>query len=262
MLILHSVSVFSFQGGGKPLYTGYGFARAEKAGFAAPAPWKESMNASVFTALKPLVLASGSPRRQEFLRGLGLDFTVAAPTAPEPLPAPQEAPQAFALRAARAKAAEVAPLYPAAAVIAADTVVALEGEIMGKPASEDEAAAMLRRLAGRGHVVCTGCCLRLPEGREEAFCATSKVIMRAWPDAALRAYAAGGEPADKAGAYAIQGQGAFLVEQISGSWTNIVGLPLAELLDVLLAHGVVAPALGGLGTGGTARGGRREPAEL
>lgn len=203
------------------------------------------MNGPVFIALLPLVLASGSPRRQDFLRGLGLNFTVVAPVAPEPLPGPQETPQAFALRTARAKAAEVAPLYPAAVVIAADTVVALEDEIMGKPASEDEAVAMLRRLGGLGHVVCTGCCVRLPQGREEAFCATSQVTMRAWPEAALRAYAAGGEPADKAGAYAIQGQGAFLVERISGSWTNIVGLPLAELLDVLLAHGVITPASGG-----------------
>ena len=253
---------FLFKAAGN-LYTPDTVSRVpKKRNLPAPAPWKEPMNVSVFTALKPLVLASGSPRRQEFLRGLGLAFTVAAPTAPEPLPTPRETPQAFALRAARAKAAEVAPLYPAAAVIAADTVVALEDEIMGKPASEDEAVAMLRRLAGRGHVVCTGCCLRLPEGREEAFCATSEVIMRAWPDAALRAYAAGGEPADKAGAYAIQGQGAFLVEQISGSWTNIVGLPLAELLDVLLVHGVIAPAIDGLGSGGTACDGRCESVEL
>ena len=200
------------------------------------------MSMPVFVAVQPIVLASGSPRRQEFLRGLGLEFTAVVTETPEPLPESGETPQAFALRAAKAKAAEVAPLYPAAAVIAADTVVALEDEIMGKPVDEDDAVAMLLSLAGREHVVCTGCCLHLSGGEEEAFCGTSKVTMRTWPEAALRAYAAGGEPMDKAGAYAIQGQGAFLVERISGSWTNIVGLPLDELLDVLLRYRVIRPA--------------------
>ncbi len=203
---------------------------------------EQSMNAPIFAAAFPIVLASGSPRRQEFMRNLGLAFSVARPVVAEPLPGEDEEPRGFALRVARAKAAEVAPFYPAAAVIAADTVVALDGEIMGKPASETEAVGMLRRLAGRRHVVYTGCCLRLPGGREEIFCGASQVLMHAWPEAALRAYAAGGEPEDKAGAYAVQGQGAFLVESISGSWTNIVGLPLVELLDALLAHGVIKPA--------------------
>ena len=200
------------------------------------------MSMPVFVAVQPIVLASGSPRRQEFLRGLGLEFTAVVTETPEPLPEANETPQAFALRAAVAKAAEVAPLYPAAAIIAADTVVALDNEIMGKPVDERDAVAMLQRLAGREHVVCTGCCVHLPGGGEEAFCGASKVTMRAWPAAALRAYAAGGEPMDKAGAYAVQGQGAFLVERISGSWTNIVGLPLDELLDVLLRYGVIRPA--------------------
>lgn len=198
----------------------------------------------IFIAARPIVLASASPRRQEFLRGLGLTFTVVRPVAPEPLPERDETPQDFALRVARVKAAGIAPLHPAAAVIAADTVVALGQEMMGKPESEDEAVAMLKGLAGRTHVVCTGCCLHLPDGREEAFCATSEVTMHAWPEAALRAYAAGGEPDDKAGAYAIQGQGTFLVKSISGSWTNIVGLPLTELLEALLRHGVIGPARG------------------
>lgn len=200
------------------------------------------MSMPVFVAVQPIVLASGSPRRQEFLRALGLEFTAVVTETSEPLPEAGETPQAFALRAARVKAVEVAPLYPAATVIAADTVVALAGEIMGKPEDERDAVAMLRRLAGREHVVCTGCCVHLPDGGEEAFCGTSKVTMRDWPEAALRAYVAGGEPLDKAGAYAVQGQGAFLVERISGSWTNIVGLPLDELLNVLLKYGVISPA--------------------
>lgn len=200
------------------------------------------MNTPVFMAEQPIVLASGSPRRREFMHDLGLRFTLARPVAPEPFPEPGETPQAFAMRVACAKADEVAALYPQAVVIAADTVVALDDEFMGKPASEDEAVAMLLRLGGRTHVVCTGCCVRLPKGREEVFCGTSEVTMHAWPKAALRAYAAGGESMDKAGAYAVQGQGAFLIERISGSWTNVVGLPLVELLQVLLTHGVVRPA--------------------
>lgn len=203
------------------------------------------MSESVFIATQPIVLASGSPRRQEFMRDLGLAFTVSRPAAPEPLPEQDEEPRGFAMRVARAKAAEVAPLYPAAAVIAADTVVALGREIMGKPTSEAEAVDMLKRLAGRTHVVYTGCCVYLPDGREEFFCGASQVTMHAWPEAALHAYVAGGEPEDKAGAYAVQGQGAFLVESISGSWTNIVGLPLGELLDVLLTAEIIRPAHAG-----------------
>lgn len=178
------------------------------------------------------------------MTSLGLPFTVARPEAPEPLPEAGETPQAFALRAARAKAAEVAPRYPGAALIAADTVVALDGEIMGKPETESDALGMLLRLAGRRHVVCTGCGLRLPGGGEASFCVTSEVEMKAWPESALRAYVAGGEPMDKAGAYAIQGQGSFLAERISGSFSNIVGLPLTELLSALLAHKVISPAGG------------------
>ena len=203
------------------------------------------MSNSIFVANFPIVLASGSPRRREFLASLGLPFTVARPEGPEPLPEAGETPQAFALRAARAKAAEVAPLYPGTALIAADTVVALGGELMGKPETEEDALGMLLRLAGARHVVCTGCALRLPGGGEESFCASSEVEMKAWPENALRAYVAGGEPMDKAGAYAIQGQGAFLAELISGSFSNIVGLPLTELLSALLAHEIISPAWGG-----------------
>lgn len=200
------------------------------------------MNSPIFITNLPLVLASGSPRRRKFLSSLGLSFSVVRPEEPEPLPTAGETPQAFALRVARAKAAEVAPHYPAAALIAADTVVSLAGENLGKPKSEAEAVNMLLKLAGKRHTVCTACCLRLPGGQEEAFCISSEVLMAAWSKNALRAYAAGGEPMDKAGAYAIQGQGAFLVESVNGSYSNIVGLPLTELLQALLAHNIISPA--------------------
>ncbi len=195
----------------------------------------------VFRTDSPIVLASGSPRRREFLAGLGLDFTVARPKRAEPMPTPGEAPDAFALRTARAKAEEVAPLYSTAAVIAADTVVALEQEILGKPADEREALSMLQKLCGQEHVVYSACCIRLPNGQEECFCPASAVLMRDWPLPVLRAYVASGESADKAGAYAMQGLGAFLIECINGSWTNIVGLPLPEVVEVLLRHKIISP---------------------
>ncbi len=235
--------VFSFQGGVKQLYTWSG--RRDVELDPRGCSLNKNMSYPIFTANSPLVLASGSPRRREFLTSLGLPFTVARPEGPEPLPEAGEAPQAFALRAARAKAAEAVPLYPVAALIAADTVVALGGELMGKPETESDALGMLLRVAGRRHVVCTGCVLRLPGGGEESFCASSEVEMKAWPESVLRAYVAGGEPMDKAGAYAIQGQGAFLVERVNGSWSNIVGLPLTELLSALLAHKIISPAGGG-----------------
>ena len=195
----------------------------------------------VFRTNQPIVLASGSPRRREFLGGLGLDFTVARPKLPEPDPGRGEAPGDFALRVAKAKAAEIAPLYPGAAVIAADTVVALERQILGKPVDENQALCMLQTLCGREHVVYSACCVRLPDGQEEFFCPASRVHMRDWPLEALRAYAGCGESADKAGAYAVQGQGAFLIDRVDGSWTNIVGLPLAEVVDALLRHKIISP---------------------
>ena len=106
------------------------------------------------------------------------------------------------------------------------------------PVMADEALAMLTRLAGRTHVVCTGCCVHLPGGAEEAFCATSEVTMHAWPEAALRAYAAGGEPEDKAGAYAIQGKAALFIEGIEGSYSNVVGLPLHAVARLARKAGV------------------------
>lgn len=199
------------------------------------------VSAGPFRALLPVVLASGSPRRREFLHSLGLSFEVYGNGAAEPEPLPVEPPTHYARRAAAAKAASVAASRPGCVVIAADTVVALYGEIMGKPRDRMDAVRMLSRLAGHTHEVVSACCVALPDGNSETFHAATRVTMWDAPAAALAAYAATGEPDDKAGAYGIQGVGAFLVESIDGSWSNVVGLPVAELVRLLLHHGIIEP---------------------
>ena len=124
-------------------------------------------------------------------------------------------------------------------VIAADTIVVLRGRILGKPRDSEHALDMLRKLAGKKHTVITGCAL-LKAGASRSFTVQSHVVMWKCPDDLLRAYAESGEPLDKAGAYAVQGMGAFLVQRIIGSWSNVVGLPLAELVQVLVEMRAIA----------------------
>jgi septum formation protein len=191
-----------------------------------------------------LVLASGSPRRRDFFDSLGLRYIVDVSTAEEPPAHPTERPEEYARRMAGMKAREVARRHPGATVLAADTVVALDDLILGKPTDEQDALRMLTLLAGHTHQVVTGCYL-LREGKEErVFHAVTDVRMRQATQEELRAYVATGEPADKAGAYAIQGIGSFLVEHVHGSYTNVVGLPLARVLEVLLSWGVIVPRQG------------------
>lgn len=196
-----------------------------------------------FTATLPLLLASASPRRRRLLASLGVEFTV-LPAGAEPDPAPGEGPADYALRAARAKAEEAAAQRPDCLVIAADTIVVLGSEIMGKPRDAAHAVQMLERLAGHTHQVITGCCLFPPGGngrKPTTFAAFSDVAMLQADRRTLAAYVATGEPMDKAGAYAIQGKGGFLVERVSGSYTNVVGLPLAKLTRALLEMGAILP---------------------
>lgn len=198
-----------------------------------------------------VVLASASPRRRELLASWGLPFTVlTAPDEAEPRPAPGEDAGAYALRAAQSKAQRVRSLLPpdAAAtslVIAADTVVCLEGRILGKPYDSAEALVMLEQLAGRTHTVTSAVALGLPlDGpapHEECLTDTARVTFAAWPRPVLAAYARSGEPDDKAGAYAVQGCGAFLVERLDGAWTTVVGLPLTPLAALLLRRGLIRP---------------------
>lgn len=195
----------------------------------------------MFQALAPLILASGSPRRRKFLSELGLSFTVASADIDEAI-RPGELPGELVCRLAGEKAAVVAVDHPAAWVIGADTVVVLGGEILGKPADPAEALAMLERLNGRTHQVWTGVAIANLQNRvSRAFAVCTEVSFAETAKAVLVAYVATGEPLDKAGAYGIQGLGVFLVDGIRGSYSNVVGLPLPELLGQLLELGVIGP---------------------
>ena len=198
------------------------------------------------TAPPRIVLASGSPRRRDLLGRLGVPFAVVASYADESLP-PGTAPEAAVIRLAERKARAVAAsgrVPPGALVLAADTTVALDGELLGKPADNAESAAMLRRLLGRGHEVWTGVALLDPAtGATRSAAVRSRVVMRRAADAEVAAYLATGEGRDKAGAYGIQGAAGAFVERVEGCWNNVVGLPLCAVADLLAAAGVpVSPA--------------------
>jgi septum formation protein len=196
---------------------------------------------TIFTAIRPLVLASASPRRKRLLASIGLEFEI-LPTSREPEPEAGEKPEEFCLRAATAKANEAAAQRPEAVVVAADTIVVLDDRIMGKPADESEAMLMLGSLAGCEHTVITGCSILAPDAASpSSFFVSTEVSMAPQALETLMAYASSGEPMDKAGAYAIQGAGAFLVNAIKGSYTNVVGLPLAEVLEALIDLRAVKP---------------------
>lgn len=188
-----------------------------------------------------IILASASPRRQEMLRSLGIEFTCQPSAISEPVPNRGESPIDYALRAAKAKAlAHANELAPNAAVLAADTVVACRDRIYGKPENLQEALAMLRNLNGRAHVVVTSLILFFKGSLDSVFEQT-RVVFSSWPDNILEAYARTGESMDKAGAYAIQGQGSFLIQAIEGSYTNVIGLPLEPLVKILLAKRLIEP---------------------
>ncbi|HYI02445.1 Maf family protein [Hyalangium sp.] len=185
-----------------------------------------------------LVLASASPRRRDLLSQLGLRFTVAAADLDE-TPLAGEAADLYVLRLARAKAQAVAARFPDTWVLAADTTVALGTELLGKPGGPDEARQMLTQLSGRTHAVYTGVALA---GRaEEATVVHTRVTFRTLSAGEIDWYVSTGEPLDKAGAYAIQGKGGFLVASVEGSPTNVVGLPLGETLALLTRAGVPLP---------------------
>jgi septum formation protein len=185
-----------------------------------------------------LVLASASPRRRDLLGQLGLTFTVAAADIDE-TPRPGEPAADYVLRLAREKARTVAARHPEAWVLAADTTVALGAELLGKPRDAAEARAMLSRLSGRTHEVHTGVALA---GRAEASTVVAtRVTFRTLSAEEIAWYAGTGEPLDKAGAYAVQGRGGFLVARVDGSPTNVIGLPLGETLALLAGAGVPLP---------------------
>ena len=239
-----------------------------------------------------LLLASGSPRRRQFLTEWGLPFRLALPDAEEPRPEQGESPEAYTRRAAAAKAraADTALRLQAAnkpptdrpqhaasrgpqgtslqpVILAADTVVAIDGDILGKPQNPAHALRMLERLNGASHEVISAVCLLLPALGTPATAASpactaagvavqetidgplamltfsdvSRVFFHRWPLSVLQAYVDTGEPDDKAGAYAIQGQGAVLVERVEGSWSTVVGLPVTALAQVMINRGLMQP---------------------
>lgn len=181
-----------------------------------------------------LVLASRSPRRVDILRGLGFEFDVEP--APEHLEDGVSHDDVFAIPEliAERKCAHVSRRRPDALVIAADTVVIVGGEILNKPADDAEARAFLRRLAGRSHTVVTGVALRCDaRGVAAAGSERTRVTFRDLDDDEIARYVATGEGRDKAGSYAAQGVGAGLIRSVEGCFFNVVGLPVARLLDML-----------------------------
>jgi septum formation protein len=183
----------------------------------------------------PLVLASASPRRRELLQRVGLNLQI-VPADIDESGVPGEAPEHMAERLARAKADAVAALMPDRLVLAADTIVVLDGRVLGKPRDDAEAADMLRDLSGRHHEVITGFAI-CGDAPGTSGTVTTKVHFRSLDAAVIDRYVATGEPLDKAGAYGIQGVGAMLVRGIEGSYTNVVGLPLVEVLAAIADHG-------------------------
>lgn len=185
-----------------------------------------------------LILASESPRRAELLSRLGLTFQVAPAGIPEDI-REGETPEAHAERLSREKALKVQEAFPDALVIGGDTVVVLDGEILGKPTHLDDAVAMLSALSGRSHVVVSGLALAFPTGDVRSGTLSTRVTFRSYDPAFARLYAETGEPMDKAGAYGIQGLGSALVEGIEGDYHTVMGLPLPLFLDLLRDGGWV-----------------------
>jgi nucleoside triphosphate pyrophosphatase len=194
-----------------------------------------------------LVLASASPRRQELLRNAGISFVVQpAHILEEPLPG--ESAQTCAERLAREKARAVFGSRPNDCVLGADTVVVVEGEILGKPRDAADAARMLRLLSGKTHQVTTGVGLLSPPkvGKqamttawEDVRSETTLVTVIELSDEQIHAYVATGEPTDKAGAYAIQGMASRWIPRIEGDYFNVVGLPVALVWKMLVEHGAL-----------------------
>lgn len=186
-----------------------------------------------------LVLASASPRRRELLEQIGVAHEV-LPVDIDESALPGEAPAALATRLARGKAlAGLARDGGGRAVLGSDTIVVLDGQVFGKPRDAADARRMLSALSGRSHQVMSAVALALPGGAlHEALC-TTEVSMRVLAPAEIEAYWASGEPQGKAGAYAIQGLGAMFIQQIGGSYSGVMGLPLYETASLLQAAGML-----------------------
>ncbi len=179
---------------------------------------------------EPLILASGSPRRKELMGYTGLPFEIVTADAEE-LKAGR--PEELVMENARRKARAVKRLYPGRLVVGADTVVYQHGQALGKPRDEEDAQRMLRALSGGWHEVYTGVCVIREDGGEDTRFDMSRVLFSSLDENAVSRYVSTGEPMDKAGAYAMQGIGGMFVERIEGSYSNVIGLPMALLRRML-----------------------------
>ncbi len=199
------------------------------------------MNSPLFITEKKIILASSSPRRIRFMRQLGLDFT-SVPATIDETPRTNEAPETFVTRLATAKAESIGKHHTQAFVIGADTIVAIQNKIIGKPDTPDQALQILQLLQGTSHRVVTGLCLHCPaKSLTTSLVKTTLVTFGSFPDTVLKAYIDSGEPMDKAGAYGLQGTGGFLVEKIVGSCSNAIGMPTNDLVALLLTHEIIRP---------------------
>jgi septum formation protein len=185
-----------------------------------------------------LVLASASPRRQELLRNAGIPFEVQPAHIPEDA-LPEESARACAERLAREKALAIARQRPGDIVLGADTVVVIDGELLGKPSDATDATRMLRLLSGREHQVITGVCL-VADGEPSVASETTVVTVSEITDKDIADYVASGEPMDKAGAYAIQGIASRWIPRIEGDYSNVVGLPVALVWRMLRQAGIIS----------------------
>lgn len=187
-----------------------------------------------------IILASASPRRSELLESAGIVFTV-VPGNIDETPLPGEEPVAHVLRLAEGKAREVSSRGVGRFFIGADTIVLCDGEIMGKPCDNADATRMLRALSGRVHQVITGfAILDRQSGRTVSRVISTEVTFKLLDEKEIATYVATGCPLDKAGAYAIQGGAAYMVARIDGSYTNVVGLPLCEIVEALREMGALS----------------------
>lgn len=184
--------------------------------------------------MRTMILASASPRRREILDLMGFTYTV-KPAETELPPDPTLSPEDAVLRVARGKAEEIAECHPNELVLGADTVVVVDGQILGKPKDEEDAKAILKRLSGREHRVITAVWLCDGE-RSEGFADSASVTFLPMSEEEIDAYVASGEPMGKAGAYAIQGRGMRHIRGIHGDFYTVMGLPSGRLYEVLQRH--------------------------
>ncbi|MGD0229241.1 MAG: nucleoside triphosphate pyrophosphatase [Syntrophorhabdales bacterium] len=187
-----------------------------------------------------IVLASESTRRIDILRTLGVSFSIIPPGIDERRK-PYESPKDYVLRISCEKAQKVGDLFPDKWIIGADTVVVHKGRVLGKPKTEEDAFAMLKRLRANWHKVFTGyCILNMSKQIVYQDVAETKVFIKDLTDEEIAKYIDTSEPFDKAGSYAVQGKGGYMVKEIKGSYTNVVGLPICEITEALLSLGIVS----------------------